>query len=79
MPYRFEIALPADSTQALAVSEERVYSQSTSLSNITPDVLASYVHNVALSDTGKRQLQTIADEKSQIAVNDRALQDAAGL
>jgi phosphopantetheine adenylyltransferase len=75
--YRFEIALPADSTQALAVSEERIYSQSTSVSNLTPDLLATYVHNVALSDTGKRQLQAIADEKSQIAANDRALQDAA--
>jgi phosphopantetheine adenylyltransferase len=75
--YRFEIALPSDATQTFAVSEERVYSESYSVSNLTPDVLLSYVHNVALSDAGKRQLQAIADKKSEIAENDRALQDAA--
>jgi len=75
--YRFEIALAADSTQTFAVSEERIYSQSYSVSNMTPDTLLTYIDNVALSDAGKRQLQHIADEKSQIAENDRALQDAA--
>jgi hypothetical protein len=75
--YRFEIALAADSTQTFAVSEERIYSQSYSVSNMTPDTLLTYIDNAALSDAGKRQLQRIADEKSQIAENDRALQDAA--
>jgi hypothetical protein len=75
--YRFEIALPSDSTQTFAVSEERIYSQTFVVSNLTPDTLLTYIHNATLSDAGRRQLQRIADEKSQIAENDRALQDAA--
>jgi hypothetical protein len=75
--YRFEIALPSDSTQTFAFSEERIYSQTFVVSNLTPDTLLAYIHNATLSDAGKRQLQAIADAKSQIADNDRALQDAA--
>ncbi len=75
--YRFEIELPPDSTQTFAVSEERIYSQTFVVSSLTPDVLLTYIHNATLSDTGKRQLQAIADQKGQIAENDRALQDAA--
>jgi hypothetical protein len=75
--YRFEIELPADSTQTLAVSEERIYSQTFAVSNLTPDVLLSYTRNATLSDAGKRQLQAVADKKSQIVENDRDLQDAA--
>jgi len=75
--YRFEIALAADSTQAFAVSEERIYSQTFSVSSLTPEMLLTYVHNVALSDAGKRQLQAVADKKGQITENSRAMQDAA--
>jgi hypothetical protein len=75
--YRFEIEIPPDSTQAFAVSEERIYSQTIGVSSLTPDTLLTYIHNATLSDAGKRQLQRIADEKTQIADNDRALQDAA--
>ncbi|MGA3237972.1 MAG: DUF4139 domain-containing protein [Bryobacteraceae bacterium] len=75
--YRFEIEIPPDSTQAFAVSEERIYSQTFGVSSLTPDTLLTYIHNATLSDSGRRQLQRIADEKTQIAENDRALQDAA--
>jgi hypothetical protein len=75
--YRFEIELPSDATQTLAVSEERIYSQNFAVSNLTPDVLLAYIHNATLSDAGKRQLQAVADKKSQIVENDHALQDAA--
>lgn len=75
--YRFEIPLAADSTQTFAVSEERIYSQSYAVSNMTPDTLLTYIDNVALGDAGKRQLQAIADEKTQIADSEHALQDAA--
>ncbi len=68
---------PPDSTQTFAVSEERVYSQSYAVSSLTPDALLAYIQNTSLSDAGRRQLQAIADEKAQIAENDRALQDAA--
>jgi hypothetical protein len=73
--YRFEIALGAGATQEFAVAEERVYNQTYAVTNLTPDVILSYVSNRSLSDAGRRQLQRIADQKGQIAENDRALQD----
>lgn len=76
--YRFEIQLAAGATQEFPVTEERVFDQSYQVSNLTPDFLLAYVQNrnLTLSDAARRQLQRIADEKSQIAANDRALQDA---
>ena len=61
--YRFEIALAAGATQEFAVNEERVYDQSIPVTNLTPDILLSYVQNRSLSDAGRRQLQRIADQK----------------
>src|ERR1019366_1773204 len=76
--YRFEIQLTAGATQEFPVTEERVFDQSYQVSNMGPDFLLTYVQNrnLTLSDAARRQLQRIADEKSQIAENDRALQDA---
>ena len=74
--YRFELALAAGATQEFVVNEERVYEQSIAVTNLSPDILVSYLQNRALSDAGRRQLQRIADQKRQIAENDRALQDA---
>jgi hypothetical protein len=75
--YRFEIALGAAATQEFAVAEERVYDQAYAVTNLTPDAILNYVSNRTLSDAGRRQLQRIADQKGQIAENDRALQDVA--
>lgn len=74
--YRFEIPLAAGSSQEFAVAEERVFDQTYQVINLTPDILVGYVRNRALSDAGRRQLQRIADQKSQIAENDRGLQEA---
>jgi hypothetical protein len=71
--YRFEIPLAANATQEFPVSEERVYDQSYAVSNLTPDMILSYVQNRSLTETGRAQLQRIAAQKSQIADNDRAL------
>jgi hypothetical protein len=76
--YRFEIKLAADSTQEFPVSEERVFDQSVMVTNLTPQSILSYVQNRALSDAGRRQLQRIADQKTQIADNDAALADTRG-
>ena len=73
--YRFEIPLPANASQEFPVSEERVFDQAYYVTNLTPDVILTYVSNRALSDAGRQQLQRIAGQKSQIAENDRALQD----
>ena len=73
--YRFEIALAADKSQEFAVNEERVFDNVYQVTNVTPDFLVSYIQNRTLSDAGRRQLQRISDEKSQIAENDHALDD----
>jgi hypothetical protein len=78
--YRFEIQLGAGATLEFPVAEERSIEQTYQVSNMGPDFLLTYVQNrnLTLSDAARRQLQRIADEKSQVAENDRALQDAQG-
>jgi len=76
--YRFEIQLASGATQEFPVSEERIYDQQVAVTNLTPDVILSYVRNRILSDAGRRQLQAIANQKSLTAENDRALQEAGG-
>ncbi len=65
--YRFEVALPPNSTEKLAVSEERVYDAQLTLTNISPDVLVTYVQNTHLSEAARRSLKQILDSKRQIA------------
>jgi chromosome segregation ATPase len=61
------VKLNADGVDKYPVAEERVYDSTTAVSSLTPDVLLTYVQNKALSETGRRQLQQIADAKRQIA------------
>jgi hypothetical protein len=74
--YRFELALAAGATQEFVVNEERVYQEDIAVTNLGADFLVSYLQNRALTAAGRQQLQRIADQKRQIAENDRALQDA---
>lgn len=74
--YRFELQLAPGATREFPVSEERVFDQTYAVSSISPDMLADFVANRALSDAGRKQLEQIAAQKRQIAENDRAL--AAG-
>jgi hypothetical protein len=76
--YRFEIQLAPGAMQEFPVSEERVYDQTYQVTSLTPDIILSYVGNRTLSDAGRGQLQRIADQKRQLAENDRALQEAEG-
>ncbi len=71
--YRFEVKLAAGGTASFPVREERVYDQSISASNITPDLLATWTQNKALSDAGRRQLDQIAQKKREVADNDSAI------
>jgi hypothetical protein len=71
--YRFEVKLAASATETFPVREERVYDQTTSVSNMTPDILATFVRNKALNDTARRQLDQIAQKKSEVAANEAAL------
>ena len=74
--YRFEIPLTANATREFVINEERVYETSNAVTSLTPDAIVSYIQNRALSDAGRRQLQRIADQKSQIAETQAALTEA---
>ena len=68
--YRFEVKLAPGATEKFPVTEERVYDNTISIANLTPDLLTIYIRNKALSDTARKQLEQIASLKSQIAATD---------
>jgi hypothetical protein len=72
--YRFELALAPGATQEFVINEERVFDQTHALTNLTPDLLFTYIQNRSLSVAARQQLQAIADHKSKIAATDRELQ-----
>jgi chromosome segregation ATPase len=49
------------------VTEERIYDTQTSVSSLNPDSLLTYIRNKSISDVARKQLQQIADIKTQIA------------
>jgi hypothetical protein len=65
--YRFEVKLAAGAAETFPVVEERVYDQSYAISNLTPDVLLTYIQNKSLTDAARKQLEQIAAQKRQIA------------
>jgi hypothetical protein len=68
--YRFEVKLAPGATEKFPVTEERVYDNAISVATATPDVLMIYIRNKVLSDSGRKQLEQIANLKSQIAATD---------
>ena len=71
--YRFEVKLAAGGTAELPVNEERVYDTSYQVSNLTPDLLMTYVQNKSLSEPARKQLEAIVTAKRSIADNDAAI------
>ncbi len=74
--YRFEVKLASTATETFPVREERVFDQTISVSNMTPEVIATWIQNKALTDNGRRQLEQIAAKKREISANDAALSRA---
>lgn len=76
--YRFEIRLAPEASAEFPVTEESFVDERNAISSITPDNLLIYTRNKALSDTARRQLQQLADLKTQIAAltSERARTDA---
>jgi hypothetical protein len=68
--YRFEVKLTAGATEKFPVTEERVYDSSLTASDMTPDVLVTYIQNKNLSDAGRKQLSDILNRKREIATTD---------
>jgi hypothetical protein len=71
--YRFEVKVGPSASVTFAVREERVYDQTTSITTMTPEVIATWVQNKALSDAARLQFQQIAQKKREISDNDVAL------
>jgi len=76
--YRFEVKLASTATETFPVREERLFDQTLSVSSMTPDVMATWIQNKALTDNGRRQLEQIAAKKREIAANDASLSRATG-
>jgi hypothetical protein len=74
--YRFEVKVAPSANETFPIQEERVFDQSVAVSSATPDTVASWLQNKALSDTGRMQLEQIAAKKREIAENDAALEQA---
>jgi chromosome segregation ATPase len=74
--YRFEVKLAPKAEEKFAVSEERVFDNRVSVISQTPDALAAYLENKALSAAGRKQLETILDRKRQIAEAGNAIKQA---
>jgi hypothetical protein len=68
--YRFEVKLPASGSLDFPVTEERLYDTQTSVSSLNQDGLLTYIRNKTISDAARKQLQQIADLKTQIANTD---------
>jgi hypothetical protein len=73
--WRFEHAVAAGGTDKFAVTEERIVDETLSVTNLTPDLLASYLSNKALSAEGRRQLEQIGRQKQKVAAAARALEE----
>ncbi len=65
--YRFEVVIGGNATREFQINEERLFNQSYQISNMTPDVLSTWVTNRALSAEGRRQLELILDQKRELA------------
>ncbi len=65
--YRFEVTVDGGATVKFPVNEERILDRSVQITNITSDVIASYVSNRELSAEARTQLQRVLDFQRQIA------------
>jgi hypothetical protein len=72
--YRFEVKLAAGATEKFPVVEEHVYERAFAITDLTPDVLFTYVRNKTFSDAARKQLEQIANLKQQIAADAREIQ-----
>jgi regulator of replication initiation timing len=72
--YRFEVKLAPGATEKFPVTEERVYERAFVITDLTPDVLSTYVRNKTFSDAGRKQLEQIGNLKQQITAAGREIQ-----
>lgn len=71
--YRFELALPANGSAKIAVSEERVYNTAQQISNLNNDQIGVFIQNKILPAAARLALSAIVTAKNKIADLDRQL------
>ncbi|MEN6608935.1 MAG: hypothetical protein ABFD60_16925, partial [Bryobacteraceae bacterium] len=74
--YRFEVKLAPGATEKFPVVEERILENVFAVTNLTPDVLASFLQNKELPAATRKSLEQLASLKRQVADADRAINDA---
>ena len=72
--YRFEVKLAPGGTERFPVVEEHVYERAFTITDLTPDVLFTYVRNKNFSEGARKQLEQIANLKQQIAAAGSGIQ-----
>jgi hypothetical protein len=72
--YRFEVKLAPGATEKFPLKEERLYETSTAITDLTPDVLVTYLHNKALAESARKQLEQLFELKRQLATADAGSQ-----
>jgi hypothetical protein len=71
--YRFEVNLQAGATEKFPVVEEHVFERAFTLTDLTPDVLFTYVRNKTFNDAARKQLEQIANLKQEITTDAREI------
>jgi len=72
--YRFEVKLAPGALEKFPVIEERTYETTTAVTNLTPELLVSFVQNKSLPESARKQLEQILRLKQSIADVERELQ-----
>jgi hypothetical protein len=71
--HRFEVKLAPAATTKLQVVEESSDRSTVLVSNFTSDLLVTFVSAKAISESGRKALQQIVDQKAKIAAVDQSL------
>jgi len=74
--YRFEVKLAPGATEKFPVVEERILENVFAVTNLTPDVLASFLQNKELPAATRKSLEQLASLKRQVADTDGAINTA---
>jgi flagellar biosynthesis chaperone FliJ len=63
--WRFQMDLPPSAASKTTIVLENIYDQQIQLTSLTPEDIASWIQNKALSAAGRQQLEHLADLKRQ--------------
>ena len=66
---RFEVTVGGKAAETFVVKEERVYDQTSQVTNLTPDILVSMTQGRPLSAAGRTQLDRVIAKKREIVAN----------